>query len=266
MTIHITTPTSWNELTRHQLLAFTKYALKAEDALLGKMWFVVALLQVRWWQVKKQIALYLADHSQVNDILAHANFLYEDNALTKQLIPSVRVGMLWFYGPADRLKNITIAEFIFAHAYWVKHKKDQTDEEALNMMIATLYRPAKPKKQRKGPHYDGDIRQQFNQYLVEERAAKVAKLPRHVKDAILIFFDGCIQYMEQQYPKIFSNNEGNAGSYGMVEVLHTMAGDKFGDFDKVQQSRMMDILRDLTISIRQKEEKDREMMRQQRSR
>ncbi|MDX5510635.1 MAG: hypothetical protein LPK01_00315 [Hymenobacteraceae bacterium] len=152
----------------------------------------------------------------------------ETKELTAQLLPWVKIPGCFnrkYYGPRERLRNISFLEFIFADTYFIHYTQNQ-EEELLNKFIACLYRERTWCHfiKRKLPNYSGDIRQPFNENLIEERARLLAKLPVEEKFAILTWYRGCRDYLEKEYPHVFSSdNQEKASKSGWDSVLRSMS-------------------------------------------
>ena len=188
-----------------------------------------------------------------------AEWIWESNTLTRQLLPRIRVGVTYYYGPADRLKNLTFKEFVFAYNLYVAYKKYKQPER-LDQLIAVLYRPKQPGLTTQHPDYQGDLRQPFNNHLIEQRAKKMAKLPDYYKQAILIWFEGCFNWMVERYEQLFSTNETTSEAEGgLKELIHRLSGGTFGDFTQTEQTNIFDIMDQLNINVKDNKEHERNM-------
>ncbi len=116
------------------------------------------------------------EHSQVT----------RNNQLTRQLIPSIRVGKTRLYGPSDKMKNITSGEYAKAEHRYLAFIQSG-DEKYLNEMIAVLYRPRRRFAwlSRFFQQWDGEKRVPFHDYHLA-RAADIANSRSEVSG--LLFF------------------------------------------------------------------------------
>lgn len=179
--------------------------------------------------------------------LPHVQWIFDKITITKNLIPRYKN----FYGPADELNNLTLAEFHFAEKYYSEIKGD--DYAALPHLIATIYRPAKS-GYNKDLNRDGDVRQKFNSNVVDYYAKKISKWPDAVKFAILIFYDSCRNKIADENPDIFGGGEGEDDGLGMYSVMRGLAGPKFGDIEKVEEMFLQNALTELNLIHQEDEE------------
>ncbi|QNF34367.1 hypothetical protein HUW51_17160 [Adhaeribacter swui] len=214
-------PASWNELTSKQLLRVVTALLTIRNKSQLKFNLVEILLQV------KTSFLILCSDEQLVNLIRLTRFVTSGGLLTKQLLPVVSVGK-WrkFYGPASNFRNLLFLEFIFADTYFIAWSKKQ-NEELLNKFIACLYRERTwfhfVKKNLAS--YTGDNRQAFNSHLVADRAQHISKLPPEVKQAIVLWYRGCRQELEKNFPLVFSgDNQDKAQKSGWDDVLRHIAG------------------------------------------
>lgn len=177
--------------------------------------------------------------------LEHVQWIFDKIRITKNLIPVYEK----FYGPAEELNNMTLAEFHFAEKYYSQIKEN--DYSALPHLIASIYRKAKP-GYNKSLDKDGDARQKFNSNVVDFYAKKISKWPDAVKFAILIFYDSCRDQIAKDNPQIFSGS-GKDDGLGMYSVMRGLAGPKFGEIEKVEEMFLHNALLELNL-IREEEE------------
>lgn len=160
-----------------------------------------------------------------------------------------------FYGVADRLENMELIEFHYAEHYYAQIKED---DAALSKLIAVLYRPAKR-------HYDlkrdpeGDPREAFNSNLIDYYAEQIdKKWSEFAKMGVLMFYDGCRALLEKEYPEVFGGPEEAGGEdVGMYQIIRRLAGDKFGDIEKVEKMLLHNALLELCLITREDEEMKR---------
>lgn len=164
-------------------------------------------------------------------------FLINENDLTKQCIPVYK----GFFGPDDDFNNLTGLEFVFSeHFYFTSFTKSEDgnartmNEEGLNNLVASLYRPKKRWYNRK-KNPDGDPRKPFNENLAMYYAKKVVnKWPMPVKLAIFTWYECCRQKMIESNPDIFSGGSAEPARHGLISVMRVIAESGIhGDFEKV---------------------------------
>lgn len=178
--------------------------------------------------------------------------IYLKQNLTRTPIPKFKAGNIAYYGPADGITNLSIYEFAFADAYMVQYLKTQS-EVFLNQMIATLWRPSKPKSQ-KAFGYGGDRRVDIQKYehVIEKRSEVIGKkLDEIQKSVILHYFISSRKELFNRYPIPMSDDGGEG--YGYAGLILSLAGDKFGDAEKTAQTDLVTILIHLSMMEKERE-------------
>ena len=159
-----------------------------------------------------------------------------------------------YYGPDDALLNISFDEFLAAISSYNSFNKTQ-DINDLNQLVAALYRPEKPETDYNLlTNYDGDIRQEFYQTNVSQRAKELATLDPGTKLGIKLFFEACINYITSatdinvqgnsiDLTVLFKGKSSQEKSIGMLNVLFSLAETNvFGDKEKTGKERYWTIL------------------------
>jgi hypothetical protein len=160
---------------------------------------------------------------------------------TTNLLPVIKTP--WFkknlHGPNDALYNITYHEYIEAHTHYVAFVKNHDDND-LNMLVATLYRPKK---------------QKFNEELVVKQAKQIAKLPYHIRYSVYLFFRSCenffqtgtidINGVEVDLKVLYEPDPDapNIKGIGMLGVLFELAqSGVFGNVDQTANRNLYEVL------------------------
>jgi hypothetical protein len=241
-------PGSYNELTRRQLLN------------------IVGFLYVDWpdWKKKQHILFELLGKNQAAylvrnleykekliDLFPLTDFIFSESKLTKNLIPSFTLPSgKKYYGPQDYLRNISFIEFIRCEEAFGKFKKTG-DVKFLDRMVAVLYRP---KKEEYDPEKDktGDIREEYNDYILDRRAAIAGQVHLHVRLAVLHFYHGCRNFIvnHKNHRNVFVKDEEkkSSGDSFWDPILIRIAGD-VTKIDQVANLRAWTVLRDLDVKI-----------------
>lgn len=235
---------SWNELTRRQLLRIIRVLLMPMDPQAIKMRILHELLPL-------PTGLFFAlEDSQITWLLRLAGFVTEEATLTRNLLPEIRLPILKTYrwqqlhGPADRLGNLVMAEFIFTESFFLAWHHSQ-NQDYLDNLIAILYRPQREGYDPASPDYKGDRREDFNPHLFEKRAQSWVKhLSKPVKMAVLYYYAGCRQALIDQYPEVFGGEEtgGPASASPLRDMLHDLPNDKFGTIDEAEKAPLHTVL------------------------
>lgn len=171
----------------------------------------------------------------------------------RNLIPSYN----GLYGPKDALTDVIFREYREAHKSFVEFSINM-NIEALNKLIAILYRPKKrfiffKKLLRK---WDGQHRIEFNPNLLEERIKKIAHWPFAVKYGIYLFYAGCEEFLKTGQPLIDGNpvdlsilynqdekqQQEEPNGIGLAGILFSLAeSNVFGDVEKTDNQNIYDI-------------------------
>jgi hypothetical protein len=245
---------TWNELTGRQLLEVartlsTGYQREAIqlDALLA------ALLQIP-----------RRDFRQLNvvqrvHLRPYVQFLHaptDHPPLTAQLLPVLKVAKQFYYGPREAFRNLRFDEFIFADTYYLRYLQTG-GEHYLDQLVATLYRPERAGYDPTAVDYAGDRRQDFNEHLVLARSLRLATLPDHYKQAVLLYYRGCRRLLEQRYEYVFSSDnttKAGASATGWQDVLHGLAGGVHR-LETTARQGLHNVLREMNRVLRQHEER-----------
>lgn len=256
---------TWNELNRAQLLElmpvlygqFTDhYQQKIE--LLAILFGINRLFALRITAVQFCQILWMTDF-----------LIGEHVGLTEQQLPSVRPR--WYgrklYGPASGFDNLRFLEFVFADSYFVAYSQSQ-EVKYLHQLLAVLYRPQRARYRPSAADYGGDRREDFNENLVDERVAEVARLSSAEQLAILTWYRGCRHALELQYELVFTPaNEtqaaDNPGGWGYV--LREMSGAAFGSFEETGRQHLHTVMAKMEDDTRRAKELQRQAQAQQNS-
>lgn len=229
-------PSTWNELNGRQLIEVIQTINRQGIFLLdAQVRLLKTLLNLTWWR------MWLAGAASFDDKLYLTDFLLQENTLTKNLLPTYK-GM---YGPADDFGNLLICEFIFTEQNYQAYN-ETANNDALNSLVAILYRPCKKRYNRKR-NPEGDIREPYNDNLTALYAAQVSRWPVVVKLAILHFYEGCRQKLQQDFPEPFSGGSGEESKYGLWSVMRGVAERAVhGDLKQVEKMYLKEFMMELT--------------------
>lgn len=252
--VELTVPRSWNELSNKQLIQAAKVLGAALPRDEMRMRLLTVLVNVPWYSLRAYWWWFQLDEDALPDLLSLTDFLFESNDLTDWKIKWVKpFGSPALYGPFNRLSNITLHEFSYADTAFNAYLETE-DQHQLNKLIAVLYRPAVD-------HSANDPREPFDQYKLEKRARKIARLSWPVRLAILYNWIGCRSMITDMFPKIFSQKDGKASRFGWADVIVSTAGQKFGTVDQTADANLFNIL----IHHKQQIEEQEELQKQQKN-
>lgn len=221
-------PERYNELTGDQLIRLAPLLKSVEpDALLLSLKVLKVLMN------KSKASFYFLSLDLRERAIAHVQWVFEKNTLTQQLLPSI----YGYYGPKGSFDNLTLEEYHCAEIFYSDFIRS-ADIADLDKLVAVLYR--KPKSDYddvRDP--DGDIRMPFNEHEIDFWAAKIGRWPSDIKEAVLLWYDGCRQHLIALYSSVFTPPKDGAtaeDSRGMFGVMRQIAdGSKYGQFEQVKK-------------------------------
>jgi hypothetical protein len=227
-------PSNWNECTEAQLLSWGAICLKKLD-----LPDAVRLSIIVFYNIPFKVFKTIPEAGKVQ--LAHTlPFLFGENNLVKWIIPKIEQNKQTYYGPADRLENLTIGEFSKTELYYQIYVK-QNNPLALDMLIAALYRP-----QRNGLA-DRDIREDFTEIGTKDRAEQFSTLEPKLRQAILLNYEGCRNFIRKNFlDKLPNDGKGEQQEiFDFNKVILNVAGGKFGTKSETDKAWLFDFLQHL---------------------
>ncbi|MBO3270747.1 hypothetical protein [Hymenobacter defluvii] len=240
---------TWNQLKRPQLLHVVRVLYGPQSHWPLKLRLLSALSGAHFHDLLSLPAV------QAVQLYPLTDFLFdEDQYLTEQLLPEVRVPIQYikqwrarWVGPRSSFRNLLFGEFIFADTYFRLYATRQS-AEALDLLVATLYRPLVPGMSPSHPQWQGDRREPFNEHRTEYYAKHLRHLPDAEKLAILTWYRGCRQQLEREFPEVFEAAEGitsnqQAGDWG--RVLRKLSGGAFGPLDQTARQHARTVLAEM---------------------
>ena len=233
MTINITIPTSWNDLTDRQLkkLAGIFHSKKntIQDVLV-----LFTLLNVRWWQFRKTFKVgRILKNVGLTELKKHYSFLYEKQERTK-FITSFKVKDKLLFSPNERITNLTVDEFAHAEDLFLGWHKTK-DIEYLQYLTAVLYRELTGYSKRTP----------FDKTELEERATALSKTDKTIFLATAMTYQGCREYLYTQFPKVFpktTKKQNTPKSSGFGKLILHESGKKFGTHNETKSTNVYTFL------------------------
>ena len=191
----IPVPGRWDELSAEQLTALTLLLSDDREVLSVALRALLILLDAPAHPWRQQQLLLMNDEQRYN-CLQLAKWVFDPaGTITRQLLPVLKVpadlrrvkSAETLHGPGDGFAGLVFQEFIQCEGHRADYAQ-RGDEKYLNLLVAALYRPA-----RRGPvtaeNADGDVREKYNDHLVQARALRVARIPRGQRLAVLRYYD-----------------------------------------------------------------------------
>ena len=260
----IALPQSWNELSLAQqlscyaiIMSGTGWLLEAQELLPAKRILLVQHLLgleeafMQEWRTDC-LATYEEDgelvfFAELDELLEASDFLFdiiepEEEGAPKQyqiklgltqcpwpqLVREKKGGKKKFYlAPADGLENISFYELCTSFTHF-ENFLETKEESHIDELLATLYRPHKPKtRENKRMGYQGDRRLPLlhHEAMVNKRKKHMASLPQSTKQLLTFWFASCRQQIIESYDSLFSAPSGKeAHTFGWGGVLMALAG------------------------------------------
>lgn len=232
-------PEKLSELSPQQLGQFCKAVIASQNIYEAKLAVLVSVCRL------PLLLLKALDIAQVAQLTLMVNPLFEENDLTVNKLPEICFYHRWkthrWRGPADSLANLTIKEFAVADSYFLAFMESK-DDSLLDFLIACLYRPQDSKKNPNRPDYDGDMREVFNEHILEKRANIVRTLSKVDKQVILYFYMASRKLLHVDYPNIF-DEDGQDGQQhkqpsDWLDMIRTLPNEKFGTIQQAEKENM----------------------------
>lgn len=251
-----TIPGQWNELTPEQLLTVCRASKKglSEDEFLMEVLMALmpeearnviteryailagALPEILAESVKEEISDEITDLTyEVSRILALLEWLREPACLTRNPFRELPCGRKTYPGPADELRNITYYEYALVDTLMgvlsqaVQDGKKEDADDAMAEITAILW------------HKEGEL---YDEVKMKARKEEYNKMDEAQKDAVYMFVAGCFKHITEAFPRIFTpSGEGSDDpSWGHAGIIIDLAGPKFGDIEKTQNTNLYTIL------------------------
>lgn len=132
-----------------------------------------------------------------------------------------------YYLPDPDFYALSFGELSDAYVHTQAYVKQLIPgDERLNLLVATVCRPLQTGNYANDPNWNGDHREQYNEFVAKERAKKLAKLSIVEKTEVLIYFAACLNKLFESYD-IFSDDENSGGEdypgQGLFKNQHLLA-------------------------------------------
>lgn len=262
--IQLDYPSTWNEFTKQQLIDFAFLLNRGYSQTMLRTIFVFRLLGIQ--RTRKQPFQFLTRFKKNNHIFnlsdqdiaslvtsldfmfsTHHNQSFISSQLTINHFP--HVGKM--VGPSNGCYNLCFLEWHTAELEYSRYNKT-LDEKYLNRLIATLYRPASGIK-KNAPEYNGDLRQTFNDHLIESFAKSTAKFPTITKYIIYLFYQGSRTNLIHRFDRVFSKADSESVSNDKTPLYLQMVDELNGkDVTKNKEIHYTNVVEVLTRLQREK--------------
>jgi hypothetical protein len=242
-------PSTWNELTAKQLFAIThllhtNYTPEYKEYLLLKAMLGFGNLRYAFLpnDAKYRMMPFVEWIANKEEVLTELPFnCYSKNIFSSKL-----------FAPAKAFENLTMLEFHYTEVAY-KFLIETDDEKYLNELIAVLFRHKKENYDT-AKNSDGDCRIAFNPNEIDYRVKIVKPWKLSVKQAILLWYDGCRQTLIKDYAEVYSGTSEGSNYYaGLYTMIRSLAGDKYGTIDKIEQLNVITAHLECSILLEESE-------------
>lgn len=264
-------PASWDELTRENVFTLVRFLNSSQTEISLKIKILIAFSGLKLWRkdpirdpkdpktllyllYRKGYEPFLVSSAQLMELTVMLDFLFEtvtdkdkeykiiSSRLTKNPVPDMNFHGSSWPGPSDRLFNITFEEYIFSETNYMNYLKSGDDKD-LDKLIATLYRPQDPKWNFNMDHYQGDSRVPFNSHTIDARAKSIKRYPKDAKMAIVLFYQGCKNFLADQFPHVFERSADNKPNpLGFLALVDALTDGDVTKTESVRKSLLYDIM------------------------
>lgn len=199
---HVEIASNWEELNPNQAASILQtISYKNADA----TWIKVSVLSLLFTSKNFHILTSL-EEDQVYALIPLTDFVFNTKPELKNYFPEINLKKKKHIAPKVDLSNIGFGEWCFAYEYYNWYFKTR-NEDFLNKLIATLYRPIDVNSSEDSPEYSGDLREIFNENLIEKRAKSVCSIQTERKTAILTWFSLALLNVMDRFPHVFPKSE-----------------------------------------------------------
>ena len=282
-------PSNWDELSNEQLKSIVSQFYSGANEAQLKLKALLTILKARVLiknpvlheqQILHKIKLgrqkaWLSDVQlkAMTDKLSFLTAKYEtetgapaytlDSSLTVNLFDQFRHKRNMYYGPEEKLFNITFGEYITAETNYLRYIKTKNNQD-LDKLVATLYRRQLKSYKPNALTNTGDRREPFNDHLVNGRAAKLKKLDNIIKIGILLYYQGCRKFISNQFPDVFKKSTSGFTSTvpGMLGLVDALTGEDVTKTEEVRSSMLYDVLIRLQKAAERHEQTKQEIAKQ----
>lgn len=217
-------PSTWNELTREQLLFISRLF----TAKLTLVEFRVKVL-FEFLSVKRKTFKRIAPEDAYT-LCESLGFLNKEVTLTSNLLPVIKAGLRKCYGPANAMVYCTFGEFTLACSALDEYQKTG-EEKSLDQLVAILYRPKKILWFIRKYFTDNqDPRATFMNRTLKKRAGKLGRVDHCIKYSVYLFFTGVLNSLPTLYPYVYSQkDQPDSQDNGWASLIISLADGKTDD-------------------------------------
>lgn len=238
-------PNAWAELDKHQFSTIIQvlHFRKADPYTIS-----VSLLALLFGAKNFHILSGIGDE-YLTELVPLTNFLIEEKPPVFNHWPEIKVKRKVYAAPENDLSNLGFGEWCFAFELY-NYYRLTNDTAALNKLIAVIYRPLDPSSKKDSADFKGDVRENFNSNLIENRALLLRGVEEKIKLAILAWFSVALAEVIEDLPNVFPKREGDPKTDAptsddgrtWLSVFSDLLGPKWGTMDQLSNTNAMFIL------------------------
>jgi hypothetical protein len=255
-------PSTWDELKPWQYQQICFHLCSHANTATIKLQCLMVLLQ-QSGQPDSLKTLEKLTGEQVNALIPLTNFIWDSDTITKNLMPVISLGPNTWIGVGAKLENMTLLEFVFADLEHRKYLKG--NKQAIDKLIAILYRPQMEGMTIDSPAYMGDLRQPLNIYNYELRAEQLAPLPWYIKYAVLTNYAALRANLAKRFKNVFTiKTDAKTTTQSLLNMMIDLSGDKFGTFNETQYTNIDVVFTHIDMQLQQAEKLKESLPKKQR--
>lgn len=244
-------PSSWNELTRKQLLYICRLLyVETGDIYRFRIAALRYLLGLSWFET-----LMIGDF--LPDLFPYVAFLEQENTLTDNKITTIKAKGITFHGPMGGFETLKAEEWTEADQAFIEFSRTK-DEAELDRLIAILYREAIPDMGPTHPEWKKDLRQSYIEEQVELRQRIVTHISQPHKFAILTWYIGCRREWEDIFYRVFKEGKSDVESFGWQETIQKISGGTFGSLRETELTTMYKVMLHMEITMKDETERKKQ--------
>jgi hypothetical protein len=240
-------PESWGEVPANVYPELASIYLKKSDEMdvHDKTVRAFLLLTIEHYKVIKRLS-----DEELYDLLKNIDWVFNKLDILDNPLPVVVINGKDYYGPQKAMENLRFAEWCVADTHFVNYSHTAALED-LQKLAACIYRPSGIGDEFKHSHpsYRGDIRERFNDQLVDQRSAEMSKLGKAYLEGIYLFYASCRHHIISMYEDFFPQKEKKEGEapaksdFSWFDIYDDLRGDpKFGGPDKLEDEFLHTVL------------------------
>ncbi len=238
-------PTSWNELSREQLITIAGLLHSGKNIYEFRIEVLKCLLSLKWAHV-------FLLRERLVDLYPFIKFLEADNDLTENKIDTIAASGLTLYGPIGNFETLTAAEWIDADSAYTDYLQTK-DPKCLDKLVAVLFREKVKGVSLDALYYTGDYRTAYHDQAVKLRMRYLDKVDPRIKLAVLIWYQACRQEWEEVFERVFQGAKEDIENFGWQETIQKLSGSTFGSLQETERTAMYKLMLNMEITLKDEE-------------